>query len=72
MSLQSSKQLVNLLNHFKDRNIEGLVLRVTKVSGSFSYWVEITDDAVRQEIEGDARYKMHVHGGSKVVKLNSA
>jgi hypothetical protein len=41
----------NLLKQFKDRDVEGLVLRCKQISGSWSYWVELTDDTHRQEIE---------------------
>jgi hypothetical protein len=48
--LQSSMHLGSLLKQFKDRNVDGLVLRAKQVSGSWSYWVELTDDTHRQAI----------------------
>ena len=49
--LRSSQHMGNLLKQFKDRDVEGLVLRCKQISGSWSYWVELTDDTHRQEIE---------------------
>jgi hypothetical protein len=43
--LQSSQHAGNLLRQFLDRNIDGLVLRGKRVSGSYTYWVECTDDS---------------------------
>ena len=43
--LQSSQHVGNLLRQFLDRNIDGLVLRGKRVSGSYTYWVECTDDS---------------------------
>lgn len=50
--LQSSQHLGNMLKEHVDRNVEGLVLRAKKVSGSLSYWVELTDDTHRNTIMG--------------------
>lgn len=49
--LQSSIHLGNLLKQFKDRNVDGLVLRAKQQSGSWSYWVELTDNTHRKAIE---------------------
>jgi hypothetical protein len=49
--LRSSQHMGNLFKQFKDRDVEGLVLRCKQISGSWSYWVELTDDTHRQEIE---------------------
>jgi hypothetical protein len=50
--LQSSQHLGNMLKQHVDRNVEGLVLRSKHGSGSWSYWVELTDDTHRNAIMG--------------------
>jgi hypothetical protein len=50
-SVQSSQHVGNLLRGFVDRNVEGLVLRAKKVSGSMSYWIELTSDTHLKTIE---------------------
>lgn len=49
-SLGSSQHLGSLFKAYVDRNVEGLVLKSKKVSGSWSYWIEVTDDTHRHEI----------------------
>lgn len=49
--LQSSQHLGNVLKGFKDRNVDGLVLRAKKSSGSCSYWIELTDETHRASVK---------------------
>jgi hypothetical protein len=49
--LQSSQKVGNLLREFVDKNVDGLVLRSSRVNGSLSYKVELTEDTHRQSIE---------------------
>jgi len=49
--LQSSQHLGAMLKQFKDKNVEGLVLRGKITSGSFTFWIELTDDTHRHAIE---------------------
>jgi hypothetical protein len=49
--LQSSQKIGNLLREYVDKNVDGLVLRSSRVNGSLSYKVELTEDTHRQSIE---------------------
>jgi len=49
--LQSSQKIGILLREFVDRNVDGLVLRSSKASGSLSYKVELTDDTHKLSIQ---------------------
>ena len=49
-NLQSSQHIGILLKRFLQNNVEGLVLKGKKLSGSWTYWVELTDDTHRPEI----------------------
>ena len=55
--LQSSQHVGNLLKQFLERNVEGLVLKGKRLSGSWTYWVELTDDTHRLEIEQMSKQK---------------
>lgn len=49
-ALRTGQILGNLLKRYVDRNVEGLVLKSKKVSGSLSYWIDLTDDTHRHTI----------------------
>lgn len=49
--LQSSSHFGYVLRDLVDKNVDGLVLRAKKASGSMTYWVELTDDTHRPLIE---------------------
>jgi len=49
-NLQSSQHIGIMLKRFLQNNVEGLVLKGKKISGSWTYWVELTDDTHRPEI----------------------
>jgi hypothetical protein len=57
--LQSSQHIGNLLKQFIDRNVEGIVLRSKKGSGSMNYWVELTDETHKQAIEKEVEAMRH-------------
>ena len=66
--LQSSQKIGNLLREFVDRNVDGLVLRSSRASGSLSYRVELTEDTHKQSIEQltPSRYYLSASNDSKV------
>ena len=72
--LQSSQHLGNLLRQFVERNVDGLVLHGKLSSGSFTYWVEVTDDAHLAEISQlIGRFDSNESGSDqKVVSLNTS
>lgn len=51
----SSQAVGNLLKQYVDRTVDGLMLKSAKVSGSFSYWVEATDEANQAYIQNYSR-----------------
>jgi len=71
--LQSSQKIGILLREFVDRNVDGLVLRSSKASGSLSYKVELTDDTHKLSIQllSARPYNLVASNDSKLGKPNT-